>query len=73
MPSDATLWGVGWGGGCLILDTDTESYVTSLPVCVCVCVCVCVNVSAVSIVDDSRDQAIEILFFISSRCLQILA
>ena len=45
MPSDATLWGVGWGGGCLILDTDTESYVTSLPVCVCVCVCVCVLMS----------------------------
>jgi len=41
------------GGGlevCLILDTDTESYVTSQSVCVCVCV----NVFGVSIVSDSR-------------------
>jgi len=39
------------GGGlevCLILDTDTESYVTSQSVCVCV------NVFGVSIVSDSR-------------------
>ena len=49
MPSDATLR--GWGvGGCLLLDTDTESYVTSPPVSR--------NVAVVSIVDEATDISI---------------
>ena len=60
MPSDATLR--GWGvGGCLLLDTDTESYVTSPPVSR--------NVAVVSIVDEATDISIvragwKLLFFI---------
>ena len=65
----------GWGV-CLILDTDTESYVTSPSVCVCVCVCVLMSVQfQLWVIQEMKPLlvAVEILFFISWRCLQIPA